>query len=270
MRTDWVTDEPAPGSGVLRVNGLRRVYRVPSGRRQSVVALDGVDLRIDPGQRVGIVGSSGSGKSTLLRLLLALEAADAGEIVYDDRPITPGGVRDLRWYRRQVQYVPQDPAGSLDPRRRVADLVAEPLRRLQVDTDHRARVVEVLTAVGLDETFLHRRPHQLSGGQSQRVAVARALAPGARMILADEPVSGLDLPLRQQVLAVLEQVCATVQTGLMIVTHDLSVVSRLCDRCLVMSGGRIVEDATTSDLLTRPAHPETQRLLGSIPRLLTA
>lgn len=260
----------APASGVLRVSGLRRAYRAPSGRQESVVALDGVDLRIDPGQRVGIVGSSGSGKSTLLRLLLALEAADAGEITYDERLIAPGSVRELRWYRRQVQYVPQDPAGSLDPRRRVADLVAEPLRRLQVAGDHRARVVEVLAAVGLDASFLGRRPHELSGGQCQRVAIARALAPGARMILADEPVSGLDLPLRQQVLAVLEQVCATLETALMIVTHDLSVVSRLCDRCLVMSGGRIVEDATTSDLLTHPGHPETRRLLGSIPRLLTA
>lgn len=265
-----MTATTAETSGVLRASGLRRVYREPSGGHRSVVALDGVDLRVDPGQRVGIVGSSGSGKSTLLRLLLALEAADAGEITYGDSPIAPGAVRDLRWYRRQVQYVPQDPAGSLDPRRRVADLVAEPLRRLHVVGDHRTRVAEVLTAVGLDETFLHRRPHELSGGQCQRVAIARALAPGARMILADEPVSGLDLPLRQQVLAVLGQVCATLGTGLMIVTHDLSVVSRLCDRCLVMSRGRIVEDASTSDLLTRPAHPETQRLLGSIPRLLTA
>lgn len=259
------TDRP----DVLQARDLRRVYRAPSGRG-SVVALRGVDLTVGPGERVGVVGSSGSGKSTLLRQLLALEAPDAGEITYGGNTVAPGRVRDLRWYRRAVQYVPQDPAGSLDPRRRVADLVAEPLRRLRVQGDHRARVAEVLAAVGLDGQFLDRRPHQLSGGQCQRVAIARALAPGARLILADEPVSGLDLPLRQQVLSVLGEVCGTVGTGLLIVTHDLSVVSRLCGRCVVMDGGRIVEDAATVDLLTRPAHPATQRLLGSIPRLQTA
>lgn len=264
------TSSPSAEPGTLRARGLRRVYRSPSGRAAQVVALDGVDLTVAPGERVGVVGASGSGKSTLLRLLLALEPADQGEITYGGAAVEPGGARGLRWFRRRVQYVPQDPAGSLDPRRRVADLVAEPLRRLRVDGDHRARVVEVLTAVGLDAAHLGRRPHELSGGQCQRVAIARALAPGARMILADEPVSGLDLPLRQQVLAVLGEVCATLDTGLMIVTHDLSVVSRLCGRALVMDGGRIVEDASTPDLLTRPGHPATRRLLGSIPRLLTA
>ncbi|WP_395728989.1 ABC transporter ATP-binding protein [Nakamurella sp.] len=256
-------------AGSLQARGVRRMYRRHRGP-EVVHALAGVDLTVAEGERVGIVGASGSGKSTLLRLLLALEPVDAGEITYAARPIRPGGVRELRWYRRQVQYVPQDPAGSLDPRRRVADLVAEPLRRLRVDGDHRARAAEVLIAVGLEAGFLDRRPYQLSGGQCQRVAIARALAPGARMILADEPVSGLDLPLRQQVLAVLDEVCRTVGTGLVIVTHDLSVVSRLCDRGVVMDGGRIVEDAATADLLTRPAHPATRRLLDSIPRLLTA
>lgn len=255
-------------AGSLQARGVRRMYRRRRGP-EMVHALAGVDLTVAAGERVGIVGSSGSGKSTLLRLLLALESADAGEISFDGRAIRPGGIRALRWYRRQVQYVPQDPAGSLDPRRRVADLVAEPLRRLQVAGDHRARVAEVLAAVGLDRQYLARTPDQLSGGQCQRVAIARALAPGARLILADEPVSGLDLPLRQQVLAVLGEVCATGGTGLVIVTHDLSVVSRLCGRGVVMDAGRIVEDAATADLLTRPRHPVTRRLLDSIPRLTT-
>lgn len=264
---------PAPGgspAGPLHARGVRRIYRRPGPGSAVVRALDGVDLQVDAGERVGIVGSSGSGKSTLLRLLLALEPTDSGEITFAGRTIRPGGVRGLRWYRRQVQYVPQDPAGSLDPRRRVADLVAEPLRRLRVPGDHRARAAQVLAVVGLDERYLTRTPHQLSGGQCQRVAIARALAPGARLILADEPVSGLDLPLRQQVLSVLGEVCDNAGTGLMIVTHDLSVVSRLCGRGVVMDAGRIVEDAPTADLLARPQHPVTRRLLESIPRLTTA
>lgn len=257
-------------AGPLQARAVHRVYRHRRRGTAVVPALGGVDLTVAPGERVGIVGASGSGKSTLLRLLLALEPADAGEIAYAGRRLRPGGVRELRWYRRQVQYVPQDPAGSLDPRRRVADLVAEPLRRLRVPGDHRARAVAVLAAVGLDADFLDRRPHQLSGGQCQRVAIARALAPGARMILADEPVSGLDLPLRQQVLDVLDGVCRGLGTGLLIVTHDLSVVSRLCDRGVVLDGGRIVENAATADLLTRPTHPATRHLLDSIPRLPTS
>lgn len=254
-------------TGVLAATGLRQVYR---GDHGSVTALDGVSLQVHPGERVGIVGESGSGKSTLLRMLLALEAPDAGTVEYAGRPIAPTGTRRLQWFRRRVQYIPQDPAGSLDPRRRVGALVREPLRRLGVDGDHHARAVEVLAAVGLGPEFLDRRPGQLSGGQCQRVAIARALAPGAQVLLADEPVSGLDLPLRQQVLTVLGEVSERLGTAMIVVTHDLSVVSRLCDRCVVMTAGTVVEDRPTADLLAAPDHPYTRRLLAGIPRLITA
>ena len=254
-------------TGVLAASDLRHAYRTDRG---TVTALDGVSLSVHPGERVGIVGESGSGKSTLLRMLLALEAPDAGTVRYADRAIAPAGTRRLQWFRRRVQYIPQDPAGSLDPRRRVGALVTEPLRRLGVDGDHRARAVEVLAAVGLSAEFLDRRPGQLSGGQCQRVAIARALAPGAQVLLADEPVSGLDLPLRQQVLTVLGEVSERLGTAMVVVTHDLSVVSRLCDRCVVVTGGRIVEDRPTAALLAHPEHPYTQRLLAGIPRLVTA
>ncbi len=246
------------------------LHRSHHSTRGSVTALAGVDLTLDAGERVGIVGASGSGKSTLLRTLLALETPDSGHVSYAGRPVLPGPARRLRWFRREVQYVPQDPAGSLDPRRTVGALVAEPLRRLGVDGDHRARVTEVLAAVGLDGRFLDRRPGELSGGQCQRVAIARALAPGARVLLADEPVSGLDLPLRRQVLDVLGEVGERLGTAMLVVTHDLSVVSRLCHRCVVLSAGRVVEDAPTGELLSAPRHEDTRRLLAGVPRLVPA
>lgn len=265
------TTAPAPGpdepiDGVLIAEGVRRRYPVP-GRPSGVAAVDGVDLRVEPGERVGLVGGSGAGKSTLLRILLALESPDAGRVSFGGRPVGPAGVRSLRWYRRLVQYVPQDPGTSLDPRRRVARLVGEPLDRLDVPGDRAALAVAALAAVGLGEPFLRRRPDELSGGQRQRVAIARALAPGPRMLVADEPVSGLDLPLRRQVLGLFDSVSRHLGVSILVVTHDLSVVTRLCDRCVVMDSGRVVADRRTDRLLADPRHENTRELLAAIPRL---
>lgn len=255
----------------LAATGLHRVHRLPRrlpwGQPQTVAALQGVDLSLADGERVGLVGTSGSGKSTLVRCLLALETPESGSVSCDGRPVRPGPTASLRWFRRRVQYVPQNPATSLDPRMRVRDLVTEPLRHLHVPGDHPELVREALRRVGLDPLLVDRRPGELSGGQAQRVAIARALAPGPAMLLADEPVSGLDLPLRDQVIDVLDDLSRRQGLGLLLVTHDLSVVARLCTRTVVLADGLVVEDRPTVDLLSRPEHPSTRQLIAAVPKL---
>jgi peptide/nickel transport system ATP-binding protein len=230
-------------------------------------AIQDITLSLKMGERVGLVGMSGSGKTTLLRSLLAIEQPDTGEITCQCKPVRPASVALLRWYRRAVQYIPQDPAASLDPRMTVEALVAEPLIRLHVDCDHVARAQEALEQVGLDQRFLTRRPGDLSGGQAQRVAIARAIATRPSYLLADEPISGLDLPVQAQVVAVLRSLSETSGTGLLIVSHDLSVVASLCQRTLVMDAGRIVEDRPTRELLRDPHHARTRELIAAIPPL---
>jgi peptide/nickel transport system ATP-binding protein len=266
----------APGVRLplLRATGLRRAYRLRRSRpfvpAEPARALRGVDLDIAAGERIGLVGASGSGKSTLLRVLLALEAPDAGRVRFRDREIRPARTSALRWYRRAVQYIAQDPASSLDPRMSVADLIAEPLARLRVPGDHRAAVARALEQVGLPGGYGARRPGELSGGQAQRVAIARAIATRPALLIADEPVSGLDLPLREQVVGVLGRMCAETGMGLLLVSHDLSVVAALCERTTVMSAGEIVEDRPTGALLAAPEHPRTRELIAAIPDLPAA
>lgn len=251
----------------LEAYGLRRSHpgSSPWARRRPVLC--DVDLQVVGASRVGLVGSSGSGKTTLLRCLLALDPTDSGEVRCDGRPVAPGPVRSLRWFRRLVQYVPQDPASSLDPRMSVAELVGEPLRRLAVPGHHPTLVTEALAKVELSPHLTARRAGELSGGQAQRVALARAVATRPAVLLADEPVSGLDLPLRNQVLAVLAQLSAEYGTGIVLVSHDLSAVAQLCERVVVLHEGRVVEDRPTSDLLHDPRHPASRALLAAVPRL---
>ncbi|WP_433796306.1 ABC transporter ATP-binding protein [Actinoplanes sp. CA-252034] len=201
--------------------------------------LDGVDLHIAAGDRLGILGHSGAGKSTLLRLLLAVEAPDHGDILLRDRPVRPGRPGTLTWFRRAVQLVPQDPYGSLSPRMTVARIIAEPLECLAIPGDHRARVDDLLAAVDLDPALAHRRPAELSGGQRQRVAIARALAPGPEVLIADEPVSALDASVRVTVLDLLRHVCEHTGAALVMVSHDVAAVRRICTRVAVLDGGRI-------------------------------
>ncbi len=258
----------------LTARGISRSYATP---RRSLFrpgaprhALADVSLTLKPGERVGLVGMSGSGKSTLLRALLAIERPDAGEVRCQCRSVAPASVSALRWYRRAVQYIPQDPAASLDPRMSVEALVTEPLLRLHVDCELVQRAQEALDQVGLDRSFLARRPGELSGGQAQRVAIARAIATRPAFLLADEPVSGLDLPIRQQVVAVFESLSQSTGAGLLIVSHDLAVVATLCQRTLVMHEGRIVEDRPTAELLRDPHHGHTRELIAAVPPLPSA
>lgn len=236
-------------------------------QRSARSALQEVSLSVASGDSIGLVGGSGAGKSTLLRILLALEKPDTGAVKFNDTPVVPGSASSLRWYRRLVQYIPQNPATSLDPGMNVERLLLEPLRQLRVRGDHQRMVLNALERVGLDPGLLTRRPRELSGGQNQRVAIARALVPSPSILLADEPVSGLDLPLRNTVLALMEQLIHRDGLGLLFVSHDLAAVARLCSQTLVLSGGRIVEQGPTAAVYTHPRARETRELVASIPRL---
>jgi ABC-type microcin C transport system duplicated ATPase subunit YejF len=256
---------------LLRAEGLHRRYPLPRerlfGARAVRHALRGVDLSLAAGGSVGIVGESGSGKSTLVRLLLALDRADGGTVTYNGRPVAPGPPRGLRWFRRDVQVVLQDPFASLDPRMKVADIVAEPLECLDVPGDHGARVVEVLRAVGLDPGTRDRHPHEFSGGQRQRIAIARAIAPAPRVLVGDEPLSALDVAVRGQVMDLLRGLAADLDLALVLVSHDIGAVHRLCEQVLVLHEGLVVEQGPTADVLGDPQDPYTRRLLAAVPQL---
>ncbi len=268
-RTDGHPD--AAGDPFYDLDGVSREYPAPRkglfDRPRTLVALRPTRLRIAPGERVGIVGVSGSGKTTMLRLMLALEGTDTGAVRCESREVIPASVRALKWYRRKVQYVPQDPASTLHPLMTVAQLVEEPLVRLGVPGDHRAMIHEALHAVNLDDGFLARRANELSGGQAQRLALARAIATRPDFLLADEPVSGLDLPMREQIVALLRRISEERGTGIAVVSHDLSMIASLCERTVVMYGGEVVEDRPTAQLLVGPEHPRTRELLDAIPTL---
>lgn len=230
-------------------------------------AVNDVSLDIKDGEFMILVGPSGSGKSTLLRILLGLERPDSGEVLVGDEPLRGRSTRGLRPFRRHVQYIPQDPATSLDPRMTVEQLVVHPMRRLGVPGDHRALARQALASVHLDEHLIGRRPGELSGGQAQRVAIARALATGARILLADEPVSGLDRPLRDEVLQLFGDIVREQGVGVGFVSHDLDAVRLLCGNSCVLADGRIVEEGVTSELLTNPKHDATRAIVNSRPRL---
>jgi peptide/nickel transport system ATP-binding protein len=264
-------DRPvSPSPPVIVVEDLVRDYqraRTSLTRPgQLVHALKGVSFDVAAGERFGIVGESGCGKSTLLRLLAGLDRPTAGRIVVEGTDIAPLPERRLRFLRDQLQMVFQDPMSSLDPRMRVRDIVAEPLVA-QGDRAPRARVAELLRGVGLPETALHRYPHQFSGGQRQRISIARALAPAPDILLADEPVSALDVSVRAQVLNLIGDLVDELHLTLVFVSHDLSVVRHLCDRVAVMSAGEIVEIGPVEQLWRNPQHPYTRRLLAAVPTM---
>ena len=297
----------------LETRGLRRSHPGAGGERREV--LRGVDLRLEPGENVALIGRSGCGKTTLLRALLLLDSPgseDAGEILLDGEPVRRGGARALRAFRRAVQYVPQDAAATLHPRRSVLAQVATPLRTLGVVRDREeatSRARRVLESLEIRRKIWESRPHEISGGQAQRVSIARALALSPRYLLLDEPVSGLDPALRRQTLDLLAAIEADPDAAtsdeqeppaksgasgepepapagsgavpapagsgavpapaLLVVSHDLAAVARVCQRALVMDDGVIVEDAPMRRLLTKPTHPATRALRDAVPTLPT-
>jgi peptide/nickel transport system ATP-binding protein len=228
-----------------------------------------VSFDVAPGERFGIVGESGCGKSTLLRILAGLDRPTSGRVLVDGTDISRLPERRLRFLRQRLQLVFQDPMSSLDPRMRVRDIVAEPLMAQGIPA-RRERVAQLLEAVGLPADAADRYPHQFSGGQRQRISIARALAPSPGILVADEPVSALDVSVRAQVLNVVMDLVDELSLTLVFVSHDLSVVRRVCDRVAVMHDGQVVETGTTDDVYDNPRHPYTQRLVAAVPTLAKA
>lgn len=259
---------------LLKATGLHRTYRLP--RRGPFepgpvrTAVDGVDLTVAPGTRLGIIGESGSGKSTLVRLLAGLEAPSAGSVSAAGRPVVASGsAAAMRWFRRETGVVFQDPYASLDPRMRVGATVAEPLRALGIGDSaaDRARLVrEVLARVDLPADAVDRYPHEFSGGQRQRIAIARAVVHSPRILFGDEPMSALDVVVRARVIDLFRSLADDLGLTLVLVSHDIGVVQRLCDTVAVMSAGRIVEYGPVS-LLDAPEHPVTRALVEAAPTL---
>lgn len=254
---------------LLRADGLSTIFDVRRGltRRKKLRAVNNVSLDVRCNEVLALVGESGSGKTTLGRTLLRLVEPSHGTVWYRDRDITRLSGSALRGLRREMQIVFQDPLASLDPRMTVAEIVGEGLHihRLGTTATQARRVVEVLNEVGLDPGLVNRYPHALSGGQRQRVGIARALAVAPSFIVADEPLSSLDVSIQAQIVSLLDELRRRLGLTMLFITHNLGVVRVLSDRVAVMYLGRLVELAPTADLFARPAHPYTRSLLASIP-----
>jgi len=231
--------------------------------------LEDVSLAVGAGESLGLVGESGAGKSTILRLLLGLALPQQGGVLFDDAPLNPRDRTLMRRFRTSVQPVFQDPYSSLDPRQRIDRIVGEPLRSLRLATGSgiRARVAEALASVGLDADTLTRYPHEFSGGQRQRIAIARAIVSRPRVLLADEPVSALDVTTRVQVIDLLLRLQHEYGLALVMVSHDLGAVAAVCESTVVLRAGRVVEAASTRTILTAPETEYARALVGSVPRL---
>jgi peptide/nickel transport system ATP-binding protein/oligopeptide transport system ATP-binding protein len=251
---------------LLRVEGLATHFPARGGKG-TVRAVDGVSFVVRRGETLGIVGESGCGKSTLGRTVLRLVKPTAGEIEFDGTDLRALGQRALRAMRREMQMIFQDPFASLDPRLKVGAIVAEPLviHRIGDRAGRRKAVVELLGTVGLDADAAERYPHEFSGGQRQRIGIARALALKPKLIIADEPVSALDVSIQSQILNLLVELKKQFGLSYIFISHDLAVVEHVSDRLAVMYLGRIVETAATEDLFARPSHPYTKALISAVP-----
>jgi ABC-type oligopeptide transport system ATPase subunit len=258
---------------LLEVKGLTKHFPVDRGvmlRRNlgSVRAVEGISFEVMRGETFGIVGESGSGKSTTARLIARLLEPTAGEVRFEGRDITALRGRNLKPIRRELQVVFQDPYSSLNPRKTIGSIVAEPLVIHRVESERAARkraVQELLETVGLNPEHYNRYPHEFSGGQRQRVGIARALALGPKLLIADEPVSALDVSIQAQVLNLLRDLQRRLGLTMVFISHDLSVIRHMCDRIAVMHEGRIVELASNSQLYSAPRESYTRELLAAVP-----
>lgn len=260
---------------ILEVRNLKKYFQAGkpglfSRREEFVHAVDGVDMQLRRGEVIALVGESGCGKSTLALTLMLLEEATEGNIIFEDRDITRAGPKDRKALRQRIQMIFQDPYESLNPTQTIEEIVSEPLAvhglALQAD-ERRLRVVSALEDAGLKpaEDYLHRFPHQLSGGQRQRVVIAGALVLEPHLLLADEPVSMLDVSIRAEIINLLADLRRSRGISVIFITHDLGTVGYFADRVAVMYLGRIVEIGTMHEVLTDPKHPYTQALLSVIP-----
>ena len=260
------------GDVLLEVRNLRKYYPVTKGfifQRQvgAVKAVDDVSFFIRKGETLGLVGESGCGKTTTGRVILRLQEPTHGEALFEGRDIFKLGKEELRRLRRDMQIIFQDPYSSLNPRMTVGDIIGEPLEihRLARGKEKVRRVQELLEVVGLSPYHANRYPHEFSGGQRQRIGIARALAVNPKLIIADEPVSALDVSIQAQVLNLLEELQKEFGLTYLFIAHDLSVVKHISDRIAVMYLGRIVELAAADELFSNPQHPYTEALLSAVP-----
>jgi peptide/nickel transport system ATP-binding protein len=256
---------------LLAVENVSQRYRLPRehlfSAAPTVQALDDVSFTLHAGRSLGLVGESGSGKSTLARLVMALEPPTTGRVLLAGQDLNLLDAAALRRARSQVQMVFQDPYGSLDPRRTVLQTVAEPLAVLHGASraEQREQASEALAAVGLRDSDLAKYPHEFSGGQRQRIAIARALITRPALIVADEPVSALDVSVQAQVLNLMQDLQDRFSVTYLFISHDLAVVDLVCDEVIVLQHGRIVERGHPDRLFRAPEHPYTQRLLAAVP-----
>ena len=258
---------------LLEVRGLAMHFPISEGvvlsrKIGEVKAVDGIDFSIARGETLGLVGESGCGKTTTGRCILRLERPTAGEILFDGKDVSRLDREGLTALRRRMQVIFQDPYSSLNPRMKVGDIIAEPIRVHGLEPDARKRdirVRELLSVCGLDPKFTDRYPHEMSGGQRQRVGIARALALEPEFIVCDEAVSALDVSIQAQVVNLLEDLRERFNLTYLFIAHDLSVVRHLCQRVAVMYLGRIVETADSDELFDNPLHPYTQALLSAVP-----
>ncbi|WP_101296573.1 ABC transporter ATP-binding protein [Halegenticoccus soli] len=268
-------DEPPAadrsGEPLLRVRGLKKHYPITEGvlRREvgRVRAVDGISFDVYPGETFGIVGESGCGKSTAATTLLRLEEPTDGEVLFDGADVSAASKAELKRFRRRAQMIFQDPTSSFDPRMSVGESVAEPLRIHGMrDRDRRRRIAQdLLERVGLSADDVDRYPHEFSGGQKQRIGLARALVLNPDLIVADEPVSALDVSIQAEILALMRRLQEEFDLAVVFISHNLSVVREVCDRVAVMYLGEIVEVGPTERLFADPQHPYTRALLSSIP-----
>jgi len=254
---------------LLELRDATFLYGGTRGSTEST-GISSINLVVQTGRNLGVIGESGAGKSTLLSLLLGLAQPSSGRVLFQDEPLALDNRRQVVKFRTAVQAVFQDPYASLDPRRKISSIVAEPIRSLGLLTDKtetKERVRESLKAVELDENIANRYPHELSGGQRQRVAIARALATHPKVLIADEPTSALDVTTRIEVIELLRKLGVERGLTIVMVSHDVSVVASLCKEVVVLSQGRVVEHGEIPEILTKPKNEYTQRLISAVPRL---
>ena len=258
---------------LITIKDLKVHYPIRSGFfnrvTDHVYAVDGVDFIIEKGKTYGLVGESGSGKSTTGKAVVGLEKVTAGQIMYEGKDVTKRSNRKKMGYNKDVQMIFQDSMSSLNPKKRVLDIIAEPIRNFErlSDQEEKKKVKGLLDIVGMPEDALYKYPHEFSGGQRQRLGVARAVATNPKLIVADEPVSALDLSVQAQVLNFMKRIQQEYGLSYLFISHDLGVVKHMCDNISIMYKGRFVEIGTREDIYNDPRHIYTKRLLSAIPQI---
>jgi peptide/nickel transport system ATP-binding protein len=257
---------------LLEAKNIHKSFPVkpgPFARALSLKAVNGVSFRLEEGETLGLAGESGSGKSTLGKLLLKLLTPDEGEIMFRGKSQDSFTARELLSFRKETQMIFQDPYSSLNPRMRIGDIIGEPIKihKSSVSAGYHEQIVALMKRVGLNEEYFSRYPHEFSGGQRQRIGIARALAVSPRLIIADEPVSALDVSIQAQIINLLQELKAEFNLSFIIIAHDLSVLHHMSDRIAIMYLGAIVEMGTTEQVFSRYLHPYTEALLSAVPHL---